>query len=151
MLPRYVLDTITNPEKGVEVCPEEVPNEYDFYLNTRKAMFKPFENAFPNKYVIDMNACTKCNLCVEVCDSGSIDLEMVHEIVEDRFGTIITATGFDPYEPSVGEYGYRENPNIITLLQLERLMDNGISLKENFKLAKDPKNIVFISCVGSIR
>lgn len=149
--PRYVLDTCRNPEKGEEVCPEEVMNEYEFNLDTRKAIFKPFENAFPNSYTIDMKVCTKCNLCVDVCDPGTIDLTLEPEIIHDEFGTIITAIGYDPYEPAIGEFGYRENPRVMTLLQLERLLDENTSIKDNLRMSKDPDNIVFISCVGSMQ
>jgi heterodisulfide reductase subunit A len=149
--PRYVLDSCTNPEKGEEVCPEETLNEYEFNLTTRKAMFKPFDNAYPNTYTIDMNICTKCNKCVETCEPGSIDLNMEPETVTDIFGTIITAIGYDPYEPAIGEFGYRENPQVITLLQLERMLDQNISITERFNLSKEPENIVFISCVGSMQ
>jgi heterodisulfide reductase subunit A len=57
-----------------------------------------------------------------------------------KVGTIILATGSDIYEPK-GLYGYSEQDNVITQIQLERLM------KSN-KL-KDVNDIIMIQCVGS--
>jgi heterodisulfide reductase subunit A len=57
-----------------------------------------------------------------------------------KVGTIILATGSDIYEPN-GLYGYQEHDNVITQIQLERLM------KSN-KL-NDVNDIIMIQCVGS--
>ncbi len=37
-------------------------------------------------------------------------------------GVIVLATGFRPYQPRPGEYGYREFPEVVTLPELIRLM-----------------------------
>jgi len=55
-------------------------------------------------------------------------------------GTIIVATGAEVFKPH-GMYCYGENKNVITQLELEKLM------KEK-RLGK-PKNIVMIQCVGA--
>jgi len=55
-------------------------------------------------------------------------------------GTIIVATGAEPLKP-IGYYGYSENPNIITELELEQLLRSG-------KLKK-PEKVVMIQCVGT--
>lgn len=149
--PRYVLDSCSNPEKGEEVCPVDVPNEYEFNLSSRKAIYKPFKGAYPDKFVIDMDTCTKCDECVKACDEGSIDLHAEPEYVTDEFGTIIVTTGYDPYEPKVGEYGYQQDPKVITLLQLERILDHDEPEFASIGVAPDVKNIVFISCVGSMQ
>ncbi len=57
-----------------------------------------------------------------------------------KVGTIIVATGAEPLKP-IGYYGYSENPNIITELELEQLLRNG-------KLRK-PEKVVMIQCVGT--
>ncbi len=148
--PRYVKETCMNPEKGEEICPVKVPNEYDFELTHRKAFFKPFEGAFPPTYVIDMSACTKCGLCLEVCGESSINLEEKPQTLSERFGTIIVAAGYDPYIPHVGEYSYGQDSRVVTLSQLERILsEKGPSLKD-INLSIPPENIVFISCVGSM-
>ncbi len=57
-----------------------------------------------------------------------------------KVGTIIVATGAEVFKP-VGFYGYKENQNVITQLELEQLLKSG-------KL-KTPERVVMIQCVGS--
>lgn len=151
--PRYVKENIQNPEKGIEACPVLVDNEYEYGINKRKAFFKPFTMAYPKSYVIDMDSCTHnidgCTKCVDACGENHIDLKMPVSSSTEQFGTIIVTIGFDPYEPKEGEYGYKENDKIITLMQLERYLSND-EIDFNRIGVKDPQNIVFISCVGSM-
>ncbi len=60
-------------------------------------------------------------------------------------GAIVLATGFDTYEPRPGEYGYREYPEVMTLPQFIRLLDEGC-LERN---GRPVKNVCLIHCVGS--
>ncbi|RLI54325.1 MAG: hypothetical protein DRP09_13370 [Candidatus Thorarchaeota archaeon] len=63
-----------------------------------------------------------------------------------KFGTVIVATGFEPFEPE-GYYGYGEHPDIITLAEFEELRAKGAPLRASD--GKPPKNVLFIGCVGS--
>jgi len=54
--------------------------------------------------------------------------------------TIIVATGMKEIEP-VGQYGYGDDPRVITQLQLEKLLKNNE--------LKDKKDVVIINCVNS--
>lgn len=73
---------------------------------------------------------------------GNFEATIDHEGKEETLnaGTIIVATGADVFKPR-GMYCYGENKNVVTQLELEKLM------KEN-KLGK-PKNVVMIQCVGA--
>lgn len=148
--PRYIKNNIPNPEEGIEICPVQTTNEYEYGLNNRKAFFKPFKGAFPDEYVIDMDICPKCNRCVEVCGEEFIDLNENPTEITDEFGTIIVTIGYDPYTPKKGEFGFYEHPSIITLMQLERIMSDKTMDLGTVRVS-DPKNIVFISCVGSMQ
>ncbi|QTA93966.1 response regulator [Desulfonema magnum] len=57
-----------------EVCPVEVPDEFNAGLGSRKAVYLPVPHAIPNPYVIDMAACTRCGACEERCPTGAIQL-----------------------------------------------------------------------------
>jgi len=61
---------------------------------------------------------------------------------EDEFevSTIIVATGAKEIDPT-GHYGYGKFDNVITQLQLEKMLKEGTM--------KKPRNIVMINCVGS--
>ncbi len=65
-------------------------------------------------------------------------------------GSIVFATGFTPYTPKKGEYGYGEFPQVITLPELIRLMaqngKNSGTLEIN---GKKIQRLAFIHCVGS--
>lgn len=149
--PRFVSAKCTLCEECVRVCPVEVINEYDYGLSKRKAIYLPFKGAHPNIMVIDPAACNKCGECVKVCEPAAIDLEEQPKENEIVAGGIILATGFDPYEPPTGEFGYGRSNRVLTLFQLERLLDSNGPTKGQLTVSGSvPKNIVFVMCVGSL-
>jgi len=66
--PRYVLeDKCSGCGECVDVCPVEVPNEFDQNLGFRKAIYTPFPQATPNVYTIDKRDHAAC---VSNCPAG---------------------------------------------------------------------------------
>jgi heterodisulfide reductase subunit A len=137
------------------VCPVEVPDEYNAKLKTRKAIYMNLPNVHPPVYVIDDSVCkfADCGKCVEVCPTKAIELDQKPKQVTLNVGGIVVATGFKEYDPSViKEYHYGEYPDILTNLELARMIDGfgptgGAIIKPSTK--KPAKRIVMIQCVGS--
>ena len=148
---------------GCGVCQEKCPskkslNEFNRGLNTRSAIYTPFAQAIPNVPVIDVNSCIKmktgkCGVCAKVCQAGAINYEQKDEIVTEKYGAIVVATGFDTIKlDKYGEYAYDQSKDVITSLELERIMNAAGPTKghlERLSDGKAPKEIVFIQCVGS--
>ena len=143
---------------GCKVCMEKCPskkglNEFNMNLNNRTAIYIPFAQAIPNVAVIDPQQCSKCGICQKFCTAGAIDYTMKDEFIERQYGAIVVATGFKPISlDAFNEYGYAENKDVITSLELERLMNaagptNGVLLRPSD--GTHPKVITFIQCVGS--
>ena len=152
--PRYVISKLCNGCGECAIaCPIEVPNEFDENLGPRKAIYIPFPQAVPLVYTIDIYHCIKCYKCVEACGCGAIDFAQKPEEVEIEVGTIIVAAGFDPFDPSdLEEYGYGTYENVITGLELERILSpTGPSGGKVIRPSdgKVLKRIAFIQCVGS--
>lgn len=95
--------------------------------------------------------CSECNQCVYVCQKASINHEMQDRLVELDVGAIIVATGFDLIDPSAKpEFGYGLYPQVMTGLEFERLSSaSGPTAGRIIVNGKEPKNVVFIKCVGS--
>ncbi|MDK2986665.1 MAG: heterodisulfide reductase subunit [Clostridia bacterium] len=142
-----------------EKCPSKVDSEFDLGLGKRKAIYTPFPQAVPNVPVIDKENCrkftkNKCGVCQKLCPTGAVDYEQEDEIITDKFGAIVMATGFEQFkwEEVYGEYGYGKYPDVITGLHFERM--NNASGPTGGKIVrpsdgKEPKTVVFIKCVGS--
>ncbi len=58
----------------VDVCPVEVPDEFNAGLAKRKAIYLPVPHAIPNPYVIDAAACNRCGACEAACPTQAIRL-----------------------------------------------------------------------------
>jgi len=65
-------------------------------------------------------------------------------------GSIVMATGFAPYVPLNGEYGYRTLPEVITLPDIVRHVAENVSEGDRLKIdGREIRRIAFIHCVGS--
>lgn len=153
-----------------EKCPVEVPSEIDSGTAMRKAVYIPFPQAVPNKYMIDKENCAyfkskNCDVCSKVCPvSDCINYDEKDQEIEISVGNIIVATGYKPFDASRDDrLGYGKYPNVITSLEFERLVNpsgptgGNIVLKVKDKNGnwifrpdgKKPTSVAIIHCVGS--
>ena len=142
-----------------EKCPQKkVPNAFNLGLDNRRAIYIPFAQAVPKVATIDADYCTmlksgKCGVCSRVCTAGAIDYKQKDEYIEEDYGAIVVATGFNPIKlDRYDEFAYSQSPDVVTSLEFERLMNaagptGGTLLRPSD--GKHPHTIVFVQCVGS--
>jgi len=64
-------------------------------------------------------------------------------------GSIIVATGWQPYDPSLlPEYGGNELPDVVDYLKFEKMLANG-GIPRRPSDGKIPREVVFVQCAGS--
>ena len=146
--PRYIKVETCHADdlrRAIEVCPIEVPDDFNFRLSARKAIYKNYPSEYPQIPVIDIKNCTRCGACEKACKS--VDFSEKEEILEYSVGSVLMATGFDTYTPVYGEFGYATSDIVITLPQFKRLIDTQFD-KLTYN-GKEIKNIAYIYCVGS--
>ncbi|MHB1275342.1 MAG: FAD-dependent oxidoreductase, partial [Candidatus Humimicrobiaceae bacterium] len=68
---RYIYEEkCTGCGECAEACPVELPNEFDVNLGKRKAIYRLFPQAVPNKFAIDKKDLSPCrNACPAGCDN----------------------------------------------------------------------------------
>ncbi|MBU4463384.1 MAG: hydrogenase iron-sulfur subunit [Proteobacteria bacterium] len=119
----------------------------------RKAVHPATPMAFPSAFVIERENCPPgCRECGNACPTGAVELDQTSMEVEIRVGAVIVTTGWDPYPVSrLEEYGYDRYANVVSNLEMERLLANGNLQNAPFAglALNDFKNIGFIQCVGS--
>jgi heterodisulfide reductase subunit A len=155
--PRYVdAERCNRCGKCEEVCPVRAPSELNMGLTQRRAIYLPSFRAVPLAYLVDSKSCLfltkgECGKCREACPREAIRFEEVGMEFGIEAGTIIIATGFDPFDPGLKpEYGYGRYGNVMTALELERLLSpEGPTQGKVHVNGKEPRSIVFIQCVGS--
>ena len=135
------------------VCPTEVPAEHDEGLGKRKAAYIPFPQSVPSVYTIDLEHCTRCGQCAKVCPRQAINLEDRGKTVDLKVGAIVMATGYELFDLSgLPQYGYGKYPNVVTSLEMERILDvNGPTQSQLIvpKTGKQVKSVAYVLCAGS--
>lgn len=152
-------DVCTGCGLCTEKCPQKnVPNLFNLGLDNRRAIYIPFAQAVPKVATIDADYCKmlkegKCGVCSKVCSAGAIDYKQQDSFVEENYGAIVAATGFNPISlEKFDEFAYSQSPDVVSSLEFERLMNaagptGGTLLRPSDKT--HPKTIVFVQCVGS--
>ncbi len=137
----------------LDVCPVEVPDEFNEGLSTRKAIYIRYPLAVPNIYAVDFDACTRCGKCVEACPTNAVNLEVKPEKKTLAVGAAILTAGFEEFTASsLGQYGHGRWKNVVTGIEFERLLSEvnpeGGALRRPSD-GKKPRRIAFLQCVGS--
>lgn len=159
-----------------EACPAKTDDAFNMGLNKRRAAYVQFPQAVPRKAVIDMDACINCAgrsigsepkisaktgkpilaPCEKACPGKAIDRSVASdpegELMELNVGSIVVATGIKVMDKKNFKAYAPHSPNVITGLQLERLISatgptGGYLLRPSD--GEKCKTITFISCVGS--
>lgn len=154
--PRFVNSKCTVCGACVEVCPADRPDAFNLGAGTTKAIFLPFDMAYPARFVVDEGACLgaeECGKCIEACAYDAIDLAMEQTTEEVEADAVIWATGWDPPDATRFEgLGYGQHANVITNVMMERLAAPGGPTGGKIRRPSDGKgveSIAFVQCAGS--
>ncbi|NTV17978.1 MAG: CoB--CoM heterodisulfide reductase iron-sulfur subunit A family protein [Bacteroidales bacterium] len=151
--PRYVVaEDCTACQLCEQACPVIVKDQFQYNLVGRKAVYIPFSIASPKVAAIDIDNCSLCGACEKVCPPGCIDFTQKPQDYIINAKTAIVATGFKLYDPSnVPRYNYGEAKNVITSMQMERLLAPTRPFHTILRSSdgKVPDKIAYVLCAGS--
>jgi quinone-modifying oxidoreductase subunit QmoA len=153
--PRYINNQCTSCGECVKVCPEKRKNDFNYNMDETTSIYLPYENAYPQKYVIDKSTCkgSSCSKCVEVCKYNAIDLYQPERTLSVNVHSIIWAAGWEPYDANkLDILGFGKYPDVITNVMMERLSaadgpTGGQILRPSTK--EKVNNVAFVQCAGS--
>ncbi|MEW6108157.1 MAG: CoB--CoM heterodisulfide reductase iron-sulfur subunit A family protein [Nitrospirota bacterium] len=153
--PRYVNGNCTCCGKCADACDVEMPNEFNFGMDKRKAAYLPFEMAFPQRYVLDPSIIGKetAQKCKDACEYKAIDLDDKVKTFNIKAASIVWATGWNPYDAKkIDNLSFGWVKNVITNMMMERLAAANGPTKGKIVRPSDGKevnNIAFVQCAGS--
>ncbi|MFO7715310.1 FAD-dependent oxidoreductase [Desulfosarcina sp.] len=133
-------------------CPVYVDDGEQGGFSATKAIAIPFSNAIPQTAILDVENCMLCGKCAKVCPTDAVDYFQQPENFVIQAKTAILATGFDvtPLE-NKRQYGNGMIPNVITALQMERLLAPHGPYNRVLRPSDgmEPDSIAYIQCAGS--
>lgn len=142
----------------IEKCPKKIYPEFECGLKEGKSIDMAFPQAVPYKVFINKESCIflnqgKCGVCAKLCPEEAIDFQQQDQLVKEKIGAIIVATGYDLIDKSeLAEFGYGKYKDVIDGMQFERINSSSGPFSGVIRRPSDgkiPKEIVFIQCAGS--
>ncbi len=158
---RFVSDECTRCADCVTACPVVRGNEMDSSMAWRKAIYTPISQSVPGAYVVDLDSCLNdppnylaCQRCVEACVPKVINFDQPRETVVTReVSSVVVAAGYDLIGGEVvKEFGYGTHPDILTSMELERLLSSAGPTGGEILKPSDgthPHRVLLVLCVGS--
>jgi heterodisulfide reductase subunit A-like polyferredoxin len=143
-----------------EIQPEGRVPMRELEVGTRVDGFGEVERGYTDQQAqAEASRCLSCALCSEclscqyVCGRDAVDHDMVETTQSLRVGAVILAPGYQAYQAELSqEYGLGRYPDVITSLQLERLLSASGPTGGHVKRPSDgqpTKKIAFLQCIGS--
>ena len=128
--PRYVdVTKCTGCGSCAEVCPRELPSEFDLGLSTRKVIYRPFPQAVPNAFVIDKVGIAPCQ---DACPAGQHVQGYISYIREGQFEEALriirednpfaSVCGRTCHHPCEGRCNRRLVDKPISIMELKRFV-----------------------------
>lgn len=146
--PRY-LSPNANPQmvkQAIDECKVTTSDPFHFGFKSRKAIYKNYPDAWPDVPVV-LPELLENETDFKEKYKSVFNFNEQEQTLSLVVGSVLVTTGFNHYEPKEGEFGYKTIDNVITLPELNTLMElNPKKLIYNNKVVKD---IAFIYCVGS--
>ena len=124
----------------------------------RKNNFNEVDNGFSEeeaiaeaKRCLSCAGCCECMSCIAACEAQAIDHSLVERYETLNVGAIVVATGYELLSKDLIEE-YENDPDVMDPLQFERILcpsgpTDGVVIRPSD--GKEPKDVVFIECVGS--
>ena len=152
--PRYIrADKCTGCGDCAKHCPVTAIDSYNEGMKRRAAVYLRYPQAIPKIFLIDREACIGCGLCERVCLAGAVDYGDRESEEKISVGSVILAPGYEVFDAKRRpEFGYGVFPNVITSIELERILSATGPHRSHLLRPSDgaiPERIAFIQCVGS--
>jgi quinone-modifying oxidoreductase subunit QmoA len=153
--PRYVNENCTCCGECEAVCEIERVNEFNYGLNTTRAIYLPHLMAYPPRYVIDSAFAgdERMKKCVDACKYDAIDLDMTERKLTAKVASIVWATGWKPYDAAkIDNLGFGRFDNVVTNVMMERFSSENGPTGGKITRPSDSKEITkigFVQCAGS--
>ncbi|MCF8079413.1 MAG: FAD-dependent oxidoreductase [Desulfobacterales bacterium] len=110
------------------------------------AAHNPFYGAMEDR--CSRSSGSACTICRDACPQQAISFSPEPAVEETAADAVIAAHGFTPFAPIDKPYGYGMFDDVVTNLELERMLRRkGLPLRPSNNAL--PEKIAFIQCVGS--
>ncbi len=153
--PRYVNENCTCCGACAEACGTEISDPFNFGMSAKPGAHLPFEMAFPARYILSSKiiGTDDAQKAKAACKYDAIDLDMQAKTMTVQVGSVVWATGWEPYDATkIDNLGFGQYDNIITNMMMERLAaPNGPTKGKILRPSdnKEPESIAFVQCAGS--
>jgi heterodisulfide reductase subunit A len=135
------------------IDPQSCLNLLGFLSEKQIDRFRKIQRAKARKQPERPTPWIVCPHCTRACPVGAIDFDMQPEERELEVGAILVAVGFQEFDARLlRNYGYGRFANVVTSLELERMLNaSGVTQGHVVRPSdrKTPRRIVFVQCVGA--